>query len=236
MQYIYICVYMYFQLEYVLSRKYIRFRTTFDAFTFIALGRSLSCDRERKKQKRQKLETYSSGNMTLFHCPYVLIQNHRERTASCICIIIIMNNWPRSRHHIVSWNTHRVSQRFWWHGLTNVKSVSQKRTKRKKKRDKIKSGKLSSSKQGFAQYIRGQDMIIRNIVSLLACVGLFVRQNLLMLVSKIRVGAQDRSSPPRGYDSHRATYCPPIISTGNNNKYRLVCAENKKIPLKRGIT
>lgn len=114
--------------------------------------------------------------------------------------------------------------------------VPKENEKKKKKRDKIKSGKLSSSKQGFAQYIRGQDMIIRNIVSLLACVGLFVRQNLLMLVSKIRVGAQDRSSPPRGYDSHRATYCPPIISTGNNNKYRLVCAENKKIPLKRGIT
>lgn len=104
--------------------------------------------------------------------------------------VIIMNNWPRSRHH-VSWNTHCVQSRFWWHGLTNVKSVSQKRTKRrrKKKRDKIKLGKLSSSKQGFAQYIRGQDMIIRDIVSLLACVGLFVRQNLLMLVSKIRVGA-----------------------------------------------
>lgn len=144
-------------------------------------------------------------SFSLFFCPYVLRYSHPKGQSRAI-----MNNWPHSRRqtyqYIVSIKEARAS---------NINPCP--------------SREYSSSKQSFAQYIRGQDMIYQgHRQSFSVCRIVCQIQNLLMLVSKIRVGAQDRSSPPRGYDSHRATYCPPIISTGNNNKYRLVCAENKR--------
>lgn len=144
---------------------------------------------------------------SLSFCPYVLRYNHQKGQSR-----VIMNNWPHSQTLVVL--IHRV---------VKVQEARSSNINPCPKREYLQASK--ASRNTFEARI----MIYQgHRQSFSVCRIVCQIQNLLMLVSKIRVGAQDRSSPPRGYDSHRATYCPPIISTGNNNKYRLVCAENKR--------